>query len=118
MKAASAQGASMIKQVDSSWSVLPWDYSGELAAQPGQYLDHAPWDGLPSFVEGGKNTVEQYSARLIFDNHPAPTHTLRAHTELVQKQAAVGHISEPGSELLMLIALTGLAIMVRRKMPE
>lgn len=121
MKAVSAHSASLNQNVDANWSVVPWDYNGDLAALPGQYLGYAPWDTSPpitTFVDGGKNAPEQRPAHLVVDSRAVPTHTTSAHTELVQKQAVVGHISEPGSELLMLIALTGLAIMVRRKMPE
>jgi hypothetical protein len=120
MKAVSAQGA-MNQNVDSSLSVAQWDYNDALAVQTGQYLGYAPWDGVPpmtAFVDGAKNAVEQSPAHLFFDIHATPTHAISAHTELVRKQDAVGHVSEPGSELLMLIALMGLAIMVRRKMPE
>ena len=113
MKAVSAQGANLTQNADSSWSVVPWDYNGDL-------LGYAPWDTLQpaSFVDGSKSADHQSPAHIFFDSHAAPTRTISARTELAHKQDAVGRISEPGSELLMLIALTGLAIMVRRKMPE
>jgi hypothetical protein len=84
-----------------------------------------PWESAqlpqPSTVSAGAVVADAAplpQANYPFENHanPPPGHNAKAQrTSLVQ--AAVT-ISEPASELLMLIALSALAIVIRRKMPE
>ncbi len=179
--AGGAHGASMTQDFDSAWTVSPWDYNGDVAAQQWQYLNYVPWDGtfgtllsvsITTSVDGNKDVGDVLSYRYAlftgwspnqyqffdaasvaagmstfsatrsfvsgtdfalsnflsylylpqayyyFESRTDNTHIIRARTELVYNYAPGELISEPASELLMLIALGVLAIMVRRRMPD
>ncbi|MES2317030.1 MAG: hypothetical protein V4631_06005 [Pseudomonadota bacterium] len=177
----SAHAASITQNFDSNWTIAPWDYFGDIAAQQWQYLNYAPWDaslgalqsvsittsvsgtrdaadalGLryafftgwtpnqyqfsaaetiaagsasfastTSFVSGTDFALSNFLSYLylpqayyFFESRTNATHTISASTELVYNYEVNEHVSEPASELLMLAALVGLAIAIRRKMPE
>jgi hypothetical protein len=176
--AASAHAASLTQTFNSSWTVAPWDYNGDIAAQQWQYLNFTPWDSalgtllsvqISTTVHGTRDpadsmtlrhafftgwTPNQYQfsdsltiaagsslfantrtflsgtdfplsnflsylylpqAYYYFESRSAATHSVEASTELVYNYRL---ISEPASELLMLVALSALAIVVRRRYPE
>jgi hypothetical protein len=57
-------------------------------------------------------------ANYFFENHGNATHSIKSTAKLANHDVSPRLISEPASELLMLVALGALAIAVRRKMPE
>lgn len=54
----------------------------------------------------------------LYESHASATNGFHPSTDLVQVVHAASRISEPASEVLMLIGLSALAIVIRRKMPE
>ncbi|MES2015611.1 MAG: hypothetical protein V4484_03875 [Pseudomonadota bacterium] len=98
----SAQGAPITQNEAANQSVSAWESYGELALQQWNGLNFAPWD------------TAEVDANQASSNNPAA----RPKTDNVSLNTAAQRISEPASELLMLAALGGLAIMIRRKMPE
>jgi hypothetical protein len=57
-------------------------------------------------------------AYYYFESRSDTTHSINAATELVFNYDPARLISEPASEVLMLAALSALAVAVRRRMPE
>ena len=77
-----------------------------------------------SFVSGTDFALSNFlsymylpQANYYFDSRSDSTHSISARTELVYNYDPQRPVSEPASELLMLSALVGLAIAVRRRMP-
>lgn len=77
-----------------------------------------------SFVSGTDFALSNFlsymylpQANYYFDSRSDSTHSISARTELVYNYDVQRPVSEPASELLMLSALVGLAIAVRRRMP-
>ncbi len=179
--ASAAQASTMVQDFDSNWTVAPWDYNGDIAAQNWQYLNYLPWDGtlgtlisvqinttmsgtrdaadalgfryafftgwspnqyqfsdadaiaagstsfsaVRSFVSGTDFALSNFlsymylpQASYYFESRSDAAHTVNARTELVYNYETGRHVSEPATEILMLLALGAMAIAVRRKMPE
>ena len=118
--AAGAQGARIPQDVQSNMTVAARDDDGWRAnPNPYQYFDAervvAEMNALPATrarVPGAEFALSNFLAYLNLPQVQQVADT-RASTALAAKR-----ISEPASELLMLVALGGLAIIVRRKMPE
>jgi hypothetical protein len=102
MFAASAQGTPITRGDDQNVSASSWGNVGELATQQWQALDRGPWEAAPAAKQAGAHKQGR---------------TVKAADPVHDLYATAVRISEPASELLMLVALGGLAIMVRRKMP-
>jgi hypothetical protein len=176
----SAQAASISQNFNSNWTVAPWDYNGDIAAQYWQYLNYAPWDSslgtltsvqITITVNGTRDAADNVGLRYafftgwspnqyqftdaatiaagsatfsdtrafisgtdfsltnflsymylpqayyFFESHTDATHSIDATTTLVYNYDVTQLISEPASEVLMLVALGALAIVVRRRMP-
>lgn len=78
-----------------------------------------------SFVSGTDFALANFLSYLylpqayyFFESRTDSTHSIAATTTLVYNYDVTQLISEPASELLMLVALGALAIAVRRKMPD
>jgi hypothetical protein len=124
---ASAQGASLVQNVDPNRTLAASD------AGLGGVRDPAD-DPIEQFqfyhaaaIASGSGTFSSARAfatgtnlpqpNYFFENYGNATHSIKATAKVVQK-VSPRLISEPASELLMLVALGALAIAVRRKMPE
>lgn len=177
---ASAHAATITQNFNSNWTVDPWDYNGDIAAQYWQYLNYAPWDTslgtlnsvqITTTVNGTRDAADSVGLRhafftgwtpaqyqfsdvasiaagsgtfsdtrtfvsgtdfaltnflsylylpqayYFFESRSNATHSIDATTTLVYNYDVTQLISEPATELLMLVALGALAIAVRRKMP-
>lgn len=118
-----AQGASVVQNVNPHQTLAPAD------AWPGGVHDPAD-DPIEPFqfyraaaIASGSGTLSSTGtnfpqANYFFENHGNAPHSIKATAKVVQKDVTPRLISEPASELLMLIALGALAIAVRRRMPE
>ena len=122
---AGAQSATLTHKIDPNWTVVTRDDNVDVAAQQWQYLDFAPRDAafgtlqsFTAFVDSSRNTSDLPPVNGMLESRGVASNKVSAHTELVHTQDVPKRISEPASELLMLVALAVLAIMVRRKMPE
>ena len=128
LSTSNAQAASITHYVDSNWTVSPWNHVGDVAAQQWQYLNYAPWDAslgtrqsvsITSTVNGTRAPADGLGLRDAFLTGWTPNpYQSSAADAIAAGGATAASVSEPASELLMLAALCGLAIAVRRKMPE
>lgn len=125
---ASAQGASMVPNVNPNQTLAASDaWSGGVpdpADDPIEQFQfyhaaaNASGSGTFSSTRAFATGTNFPQANYFFENHGNATHSIKATAKVAQKDVAARLISEPASELLMLIALGALAIAVRRKMPE
>src|SRR4051812_4997187 len=73
--AGSAHAATIVQDFDSNWTIAPWEYDGDIAAQNWQYLNYAPWDAsmgtltsvsISTTISGTRNEVDTLGIRYAF----------------------------------------------------
>jgi hypothetical protein len=116
--------AAHVKEHAAFVAAAPLHDAGHIAARPGQahkFVDSDPVSAartaagpVPAHAAGA---LSQAAAQSFAGSPVAAAQGGPARVDLANTQAAAERISEPASELLLLIALSALAIAVRRQSP-
>ncbi len=114
-----AQGAATGPQPSHGPVLTGWNQGSAAALFPLPAMPN-PWESPDAHMPaaGAIQVLQFPPADMRFADGATGAHGMQAKAEQAPVQASAVIISEPASEVLMLIGLSALAIAIRRKMPE
>lgn len=117
-----AQATTIVQSTATDANFWPGIHSASAAGAQWQYfadgLPTTPWPEFIASLNDTKDSDGVLSMGHTEQARAAEPHNIASTTELANKSAAAERVSEPATEILMMMALGALAIAVRRQAPD